>query len=403
MSLSLKIARRYLFAKKSTNAINVISGITVLGIAVGSAALILFLSVFNGLEDLLAGLYSSFDPDVKVTPAEGKTFTLKDKEILDLQSIEGIAYVSKTLEEIALFEYKGSQNLGIIKGVEENYRHVTSIDSVMQEGYFSIKDGVRNMAIVGYGMQNKLSISIEDYLSTIAVYMVKQKKTSIDQPFRKRYLYPGGSYMIQARFDEKYVLTNLDFVQELRGYYNGEISALEIKLEEGTNSSTVIPKIKKILGNDFEVKNQYQQNAAFFKLMNVEKWMGYAVVGLALLLVGVNMIGALLMIVLDKKKDIAILKSMGANETTIRNIFLLEGLLLSLLGMFIGFCVAIILYVLQKKVGIIQMHGFIVDTYPISMRVGDFVVVFLTVIIIAGLFSWIPARRAAKMETLIGE
>lgn len=374
-----------------------------LGIAVGSAALILFLSVFNGLEDLLAGLYSSFDPDVKVTPAEGKTFTLKDKEILDLQSIEGIAYVSKTLEEIALFEYKGSQNLGIIKGVEENYRHVTSIDSVMQEGYFSIKDGVRNMAIVGYGMQNKLSISIEDYLSTIAVYMVKQKKTSIDQPFRKRYLYPGGSYMIQARFDEKYVLTNLDFVQELRGYYNGEISALEIKLEEGTNSSTVIPKIKKILGNDFEVKNQYQQNAAFFKLMNVEKWMGYAVVGLALLLVGVNMIGALLMIVLDKKKDIAILKSMGANETTIRNIFLLEGLLLSLLGMFIGFCVAIILYVLQKKVGIIQMHGFIVDTYPISMRVGDFVVVFLTVIIIAGLFSWIPARRAAKMETLIGE
>lgn len=402
MNLPLKIARRYLFAKKSTNAINIISGISVFGISVGTAALILVLSVFNGFEDLLTGLFSSFNPDVKVLPAEGKIFEINPEEMASLNSLKGIEYMSSTLEEVAFFEYKGSQDFGILKGVDQHFDEVTGIDSTIREGQYLLKDGERVMAVLGVVMRNNLSINVDDDFSMMSVYMGKRGKVSaLGDPFKKRFVAPVGTFVIQQDFDSRYVLTDLDFVRDLLEYET-EISSLEIKLKPGADGVAVINSIKNILGPRVMVKDRYQQDEAFLKLMNVEKWVAFAIVLLMLALILFNMIGALWMIVMDKKKDIAILKSMGAVNSTIRNIFINEGLLLAFLGIFIGFALAILLYLIQKYLGIVPIPaGFVVDAYPISMRMVDFVVVGSTVVVFCFLASIPPAMRASRVSALI--
>ncbi len=402
MNLPLKIARRYLFAKKSTNAINIISGISVFGISVGTAALILVLSVFNGFEDLLTGLFSSFNPDVKVLPAEGKVFEINPEEMASLNSLKGIEYMSSTLEEVAFFEYKGSQDFGILKGVDQHFDEVTGIDSTIREGQYLLKDGERVMAVLGVVMRNNLSINVDDDFSMMSVYMGKRGKVSaLGDPFKKRFVAPVGTFVIQQDFDSRYVLTDLDFVRDLLEYET-EISSLEIKLKPGADGVAVINSIKNILGPRVMVKDRYQQDEAFLKLMNVEKWVAFAIVLLMLALILFNMIGALWMIVMDKKKDIAILKSMGAVNSTIRNIFINEGLLLAFLGIFIGFALAILLYLIQKYLGIVPIPaGFVVDAYPISMRMVDFVVVGSTVVVFCFLASIPPAMRASRVSALI--
>ncbi len=402
MNLPLKIARRYLFAKKSTNAINIISGISVFGISVGTAALILVLSVFNGFEDLLTGLFSSFNPDVKVLPAEGKIFEINPEEMASLNSLKGIEYMSSTLEEVAFFEYKGSQDFGILKGVDQHFDEVTGIDSTIREGQYLLKDGERVMAVLGVVMRNNLSINVDDDFSMMSVYMGKRGKVSaLGDPFKKRFVAPVGTFVIQQDFDSRYVLTDLDFVRDLLEYET-EISSLEIKLKPEADGLAVINSIKNILGPRVMVKDRYQQDEAFLKLMNVEKWVAFAIVLLMLALILFNMIGALWMIVMDKKKDIAILKSMGAVNSTIRNIFINEGLLLAFLGIFIGFALAILLYLIQKYLGIVPIPaGFVVDAYPISMRMVDFVVVGSTVVVFCFLASIPPAMRASRVSALI--
>jgi len=402
MNLPLKIARRYLFAKKSTNAINIISGISVFGISVGTAALILVLSVFNGFEDLLTGLFSSFNPDVKVLPVEGKIFEIHPEEMAALDSIEGIEFMSSTLEEVAFFEYKGSQDFGVLKGVDQYFDEVTGIDSTIREGQYLLKERERVMAVLGVVMRNNLSINVDDDFSMMSVYMGKRGKVSaLGDPFKKRLVSPVGTFVIQQDFDSRYVLTDLDFVRDLLEYEK-EISSLEIKLKDGADELLVINNIKKILGASVLIKNRYQQDEAFLKLMNVEKWVAFAIVLLMLALILFNMIGALWMIVMDKKKDIAILKSMGAVNSTIRNVFINEGLLLALLGIFIGFALAIILYLIQKYLGIVPIPaGFVVDAYPISMRLIDFIVVGLTVVGFCFLASIPPAIRASRVSALI--
>ena len=404
MNLPLNIAKRYLFAKKSTNAINIISGISVFGISVGTAALILVLSVFNGFEDLITGLFSNFNPDVKVIPAKGKTFRADSLQIASLTELRGIEYVSQSLEEIAFFEYKGTQDFGMLKGVDQYYHAVTRIDSTVREGVYRFKDGSRQLAVFGVGMRNNLGINIDDYLATVSVYMPKRKNvSSTSKPFKKRLIYPVGTFIIQQDFDNKYVLCDLDFARDLLGFKNGEVSSLEIKLRPLPPSGTVAA-IQQIMGPEFIIKDRYQQDEAFLKLMNIEKWMSYAILSLTLILVAFNMIGALWMIVLDKKKDIAILRAMGAHQQTIRRIFLTEGLLLSFLGMSIGFILALSLYYTQKFFGIVPIPpGFVVDAYPISIRLFDFIVVAFTVIGI-GLLASIPAAlRAAQVSAMIRE
>ncbi len=404
MSLSSKIARRYLFAKKSTNAINIISAISVFGIAVGTAALILVLSVFNGFEELITGLFSNFNPDVKITPVKGKSFEVDSSMIKQLEALPGVEYVSGTLEETALFEYRSSQDFGIVKGVDDNFQYVTSIDSTIREGSLRFKDGDRNLAVLGVGMRNKLSVNIDDFLATLNIYMPKRKKGGLlSKPFKKMFVYPVGTFVIQQDFDNQYVLTSLEFARRLLDLKN-KLSAFELKLNPAFEKEAVLTDIQKIVGKEFKVKDRYLQDEAFLKLMNVEKWMSFAILSLTLILVAFNMIGALWMIVLEKKKDIAILKAMGTQDQTIRNIFLIEGMLLSLLGIIIGMTIAILLYISQKAYGIVPIpEGFVVDAYPIKMQFVDFVVVACTVILIGLIASIPPALRAVRVSAMIRE
>jgi len=401
MRLPLKIARRYLFAKKSTNAINIISGISVFGISVGTAALILVLSVFNGFEDLITGLFSNFNPDIKVTITEGKSFEADSMLIARITALPTVAVASKTIEETALFVYKKNESFGILKGVDDQYKFVTGIDSTLREGAYRFQDGNREMAVLGVGIRNRLSVNVGDYLSFLEVYMPKRKSTGpLSKPFKKKLIYPAGTFVIQQDFDSQYILSSLKFAQNLLSQKK-RIGALEIKLIDEANAKTAAANIREIMGPDYTVKDRYQQDEAFLKLMNIEKWMSYAILCLTLILVAFNMIGALWMIVLDKKEDISILRSMGAPRKMIRQIFLSEGILLGMLGMILGFLIAITLYLAQKNMGIVPIPaGFVVDAYPISMRLPDFLVVGITVFAITLLASLPAAFRAARVPAV---
>ena len=403
LSLSLKIARRYLFAKKSTNVINLISGISVLGITIGTAALILILSVFNGFEDLLTGLFSTFNPDVKIVAAKGKTFKIEEELFEKIKTTNGVALVSKTLEEVAFFEYKGRQDFGTVKGVDENFKSVTGIDSTIREGRILFQEKESEFAVVGGGMRNKLGINVEDQFAAMAVYMPNRKHRagSLSQPFKKQFAYPVGTFVNQQDFDNQYVLTSLDFARKLMGSKN-DLSAIEIKLAESADPKSVTVNLQNLLGENFIVKDRYMQDEAYLKLMNVEKWMSFAILILMMVMIAFNMIGSLWMIVLEKKKDIAILKSMGATENMIRNIFLQEGFLLTLLGVSIGLVIAFAIYQLQINFGIVSFPGsFAFDAYPISMRFWDVFVVVISVSAIGFLASILPARRAERVSSLI--
>lgn len=403
MNLPLKFARRYLFAKRSTNAINVISGITVLGLSIGTAALILVLSVFNGLEELISSMVSSFNPDVKVAPLKGKVFVLEDGQLAALQSIDGVSYVSETLEEVAFFQYKNSSDVGILKGVDDAFHKVTKIDSTLFEGRYQLRSENDNFVILGSGMRRKLGVNIDDPFNSLKVYMAKRKKVGpLSKPFRELYATPKATFNIQTDTDNQYVISSLTFARKLLNYKK-ETSFLEIKLAPNIEEEAVIEEIKKIVGPSFSVKNRYEQDEAFNKVMHVEKWMSYAILSLTLLLVAFNMVGALWMIVLDKKKDISILKAMGAGDNTVRNIFLHEGFLLSLIGMVSGFTIAIILYILQKTFGIVPSPGFIVESYPITMRFTDFLVVAATVMVVGIIASIAPALKAASIPAIVRE
>lgn len=404
MNFPLKIAKRYLFAKKSTNAINIITGISVFGVTIGTAALVIVLSVFNGFEDLLTSLFSNFNPDIKVTPVEGKVFTVDSTKIADLEALAGVEIVAKSLEEVAFFEYQGTQLFGVVKGVDSFYESISNIDSTIVEGEFLLEKNNVPHAVLGQTIASKLMVNIYDDFEELAIFMAKKNPSKMGSPFRKQFARPSGTFKIQQEFDSKYILTPLAFTQQLLGYKKGEISALEIRLNPAVDAEKTQNEIQQLMGTGFHVKNEYQQEEAFLKLMNIEKWLFFALFTFMIIIIAFNLIGALWMMVLEKKHDIAILKSMGAQDTTIRNIFLNQGLFLCGLGILSGFALAIILYILQKTVGIVTIpDGFVVDTYPVEIRFFDFFKVGITVLLIGLLASLPSAMKASQIPAMIQE
>jgi lipoprotein-releasing system permease protein len=406
MNLSFKIARRYLFARKSTNAINLITGISVLGVSIGTASLILVLSVFNGFEDLIKSLFSNFNPDVKITATLGKTFVPDSAALEQVRGLPGVEALSLTLEEVAFFEYEDNQDFGILKGVDSNFHRVNHIDSTVLEGVYSFHIRGREAAVMGIGMRNKLKVDVTDPFTSLSVYMPKRKQAGpLDKPFRQQFIVPAGSFIIQQDFDNQYILSSLEFARSLLAAPQS-VSALEVRLNNRVAARETLDQIRTILGPDFAVKDRYQQDEAFFKLMNIEKWMSFAILSLTLLLVAFNMIGSLWMIVLEKKPDISILKSMGASDRLIRSIFLTEGLLLCGLGMLAGYALAIGLYFIHTNLeyGLISIpQGFLITAYPISLRGADFILIALTVLGIGLLASIPPALRAQRVPAIILE
>ncbi len=401
MNLSFEIAKRYLIGKKSTNAINVISGISIFGLTIGTAALLLILSVFNGFEDLIGNLFNSFHPDLKVVPSKGVYFEADTSDIYKLGQIEGIDKFSLVLEEVVLFEYDGRQEAGFLKGVDDSFNEVTNIDSTLIAGKFILQKDDVNFAVCGFGIHNKLSINNNDIINPINVYAAIKTNNPLEKDYASTSLYPSGVFSIDSEEDGQYIFTNLQLVRSLIKKplaYNG----IEIKKTIDANEEKIRGEIEKILGKNITIKNRYQQNESFLRIMNIEKWISYLIACFTLALISFNLVGALWMIVLDKKRDISVLKSMGYTSAEVKNVILILGMFIGIIGLVLGILIALFFYYLQKNYDLISVPaGFLIDAYPISLKWTDFILVSITVIVLSLLASILPALRASKITTYV--
>jgi lipoprotein-releasing system permease protein len=401
----LKFAWRYFKAKKSTNAINVISWVSVVAIVFGTASLIVILSAFNGFESLVKSLYASFYPDIKISAAKGQLITLTQKQLDELRGISGIETFSLVAEEKALIQNGGLQTIVHIKGVDENYARVAGIASHLYRGEYRLGNEDQPCLVFGVGVEQALALSSDQAISPVSVYLPNKKVTETTDPLSSLSLslaIPRGSFAIESEFDNKYVITNLDFIQAYSGYQQDQYSAVEIKLNSNVNPSSVVESISLLLGSNYKIEDRYQQNNTLYTTIKLEKLAIYGIFTLILVVAAFNMIGALSMLVLEKKKDIQVLMAMGANQSLIQKIFLAEGVLLSTIGTFGGMIIALILYYVQVTYKLVPLQGetFLIDYYPVKLAVSDFLLVGITVFAIGIVASWIPSRKAtsAKME-----
>ena len=401
----LKFAWRYFKAKKSTNAINVISWVSVVAIVFGTASLIVILSAFNGFESLVKSLYASFYPDIKISAAKGQLITLTQKQLDELRGIRGIETFSLVAEEKALIQNGGLQTVVHIKGVDENYAEVAGIASHLYRGEYRLGNEDQPGLVFGIGVEQALALASDQAISPVSVYLPNKKVTETADPLSSLSLslaIPRGSFAIQSEFDNKYVFTNLDFIQAYSGYQQDQYSAVEIKLNSNVNPSSVVESISLLLGSNYKIEDRYQQNNTLYTTIKLEKLAIYGIFTLILVVAAFNMIGALSMLVLEKKKDIQVLMAMGANQSLIQKIFLAEGILLSTIGTFGGMIIALILYYVQVTYKLVPLQGetFLIDYYPVKLAVSDFLLVGITVFAIGVVASWIPSRKAtsAKME-----
>lgn len=405
MNFPFYIARRYLFSKKKHNAINVISGISVCGVALATLALVCTLSVFNGFQDMVASFFTAFDPQLKITVREGKVFDGQDERIRAVCALPEIDVFTETLEENAMVQYKDRQAMVVLKGVEDNFEELTSIDSILYgAGEFLLHDSIVNYGIMGVELVATLGTGLQ-FVDPLQVYLPKRNaKVNMANPsasFNQDYLYsPGVVFVVnQQEYDGKYILTSLDFLRQLLDYTT-EVSAMELKLKSDANVSSVQAKIKKILGDAFVVQNRYQQQADVFRIMEIEKLISYLFLTFILMIACFNVIGSLSMLILDKKEDVVTLRSLGADDKLISRIFLFEGRLISLLGAVTGIVLGLTLCFIQQRFGVISLGGgggtFVVDAYPVSVHAWDIVLVFVTVLAVGFLSVWYPVRYLSK-------
>ena len=399
MNLPLYIARRYLFSKKQQNVINIISLISVIGVAVGSMALVVVLSVFNGFDGLIHSLFGSFDPDLKILPARGKTFIPDSIAFDQIRHMEGVAFYTEIIEENALLKYGNRERTAIVKGVGEEFSLMTGIDTMMVEGSFVLDTPEQHFAVMGYGVAMDLGIGLT-FVDPIKFYVPKRKGHLTSNPVNAlniEYLYPAGFFVIQQDFDSQYVLVPLEFARKLFNYPKA-VSAIELKLTNRDQQDEIQHRIKDLLGDKFVVKNQFQLHATLFKMMQSEKAAIFFILAFILVIASFNVIGSLTMLILDKKSDIATLTSMGANQKTIERIFLMEGMLISTYGAIMGITLGTMLCWLQKKFALIQLQGenFIVSAYPVDLQIIDLLYIAITVILIGYLACRFPVRYITK-------
>jgi lipoprotein-releasing system permease protein len=398
-------AWRYFKAKKSANAINIIAWVTVGVIAFATACQILVLSVFNGFEGLVKSLYGAFYTDLKIVPAKGKTFLLTPSQINQVKNTPGINGIALIAEEKALLQNQDQQSIVYLKGVDDNYIHVTGVAAKTIQGKFETGTPDDPGLIVGYGIQNAAAITVAERLgaSTLTIILPKKGKLSVNDPMGS--LSEGnatatGVFSIQQDFDNKYAITNIGFVKQQMGFAEDEYSACEIKVNSNVNTAPIQEQLKNILGNGFTVLNKYEQNQSLYSTMKMEKWFIYAVLTLILLVAAFNMISALTMLVLEKQKDISILQSMGADKNMVLKIFLGEGLLLAGIGAASGILLALLLCFLQVQFKLVKLQGgsFLIDYFPVKLDATDFMLVTATVAVIAFIASWLPAKKAARQD-----
>ena len=407
MNLPYYIAKRYLISKKSHNAINVISGVSVCGIALATLALVCTLSVFNGFQELVTTFFTAFDSELKITSVSGKVFDAQDERIQSLRQLPEVEVFSESLEDNAMVQYKGRQAMVVIKGVEDNFNQLTAIDSILYgRGDMVLHDEVVDYAIPGVDVTSSLGTGIR-FLDPLEVYAPKRgSKINVANPstsFQTAYLHSSGLIFAvnQQKYDASYILTSLSFARDLF-QYDTEVSSIELKLKEGSNIYKVQKKISQSLGEDFQVLNRYEQQADTYRIMEVEKLISYAFLSFILLIACFNVIGSLSMLIIDKRADVVTLRNLGANDRLISKIFLLEGCMISFMGAIIGVALGLMLCFAQQEFGILSLGSgassgaFVVDAYPVSVHFSDVVLVLITVLVIGYLSVLLPVRYLSR-------
>jgi lipoprotein-releasing system permease protein len=408
--LNFLFAWRYFKARKSTNAINIIAWISIVAIIIGTASLILVLSVFNGFEGLVKSLYSSFYPELKISPATGKTMVLTQQQLQQIRSVKGVKNISMVVEEKALLQNKAGegdssdyQSVVSIKGVDSNYASVSGVAQQIVEGAFNTGTEDQPLLVLGAGIQSALSVLSDRNIKPLVIYMPRKGDVNLMDPFKSLSsdaVNTAGTFQIQPDFDNKYAITNLAFVKRMMGIPEDHYGAAEIATTPKADVNEVQDRLKKILQGNYIVQNRFEQNASLYSVMRIEKWIIYAILSLILVVAAFNMIGALTMLVLEKKQDITVLHALGAQQSFIQKIFLNEGLLLAMIGGGTGMLIAFLLGFLQNMFHFIPLQGntFMIDYFPVKMVPSDFLLVGFTVLVIALVASWIPARKAALQQ-----
>jgi lipoprotein-releasing system permease protein len=401
VNLSFYIARRYLLGKKSQNAINIISSISVLGVATGTMALVIVLSVFNGFDQVVKSLFSTFDPDIKISAVVGKTFVPDEQKLDSLRSIPGVYAVSEVVEENVLLLYGDKQHIATIKGVDDAFEEVTGLDSMIYEGTMKLKDRNRPYAIVGQGVAYSLRIGLH-FVDPIFVYTIDRKsRINLSQPeesIRRDFIYPSGIFAIEQDYDSRYIISPIEFVRKLLDY-DHEVTFLEIKLDPRFQPDMVQHEIEGLMGGGFHVKNRQQQNELFYRVMKSEKWAIFLILTFILIIASFNIIGSLSMLIIEKKRDIITLRNMGANKRLIQRIFLVEGWLISVIGSITGLFLGTGISWIQQRFGVIKLSGsgtFIIDAYPVRIELVDIVLIWITVLLIGLMAARYPVRQISR-------
>lgn len=405
MNFPFYIAKRYLFSKKSHNAINVISAISVCGVALATMALVCTLSVFNGFQDLVATFFTAFDPQLKITAVSGKVFDGEDARVLKLAEMPEIELITRTLEDNAMVKYQDRQAMVVVKGVEDNFEQQSAIDSILYgRGNPVLHDEVADYVIPGMGLVSVLGSGVR-FLDPLVVYAPKRgSKVNLSNPsasFVSGKLFSSGLVFAvsQEKYDMSYMLTSLNFARRLFQYDN-EVSSIEVKLKDGYSVAQAKQKITALLGDEFRVQDRYQQQADTFRIMEIEKLISYFFLTFILMIACFNVIGSLSMLIIDKKQDALTLRNLGANDRLIIRIFLLEGRMISFIGAVAGILVGLLLCSVQQQFGIISLGSsagsFVIDAYPVSIHLTDIILIFLTVLLVGFLSVWYPVHYFSK-------
>ena len=398
MNLSLRIARRYLFSKKSHNAINIISAISVCGVALATLALVCTLSVFNGFHDLVESMFTNIDPELKIESTQGRTFEPTDSLLALIASTPGVEVITPTLQNNAMAQYRQKQVMVTVKGVADNFRELTTIDDILYgEGTFMLQDEVVDYGILGIQIPYTLNSGIR-FLDPLTLYAPKSgTRVNFANPmtnFNTGRLYsPGVVFCVnQEKYDASYIITSLDFARKLFGCPTA-VSAIELKTAAGVRPERVKKALRHALGDAYTVSDRYEQQEDVFKIVKIEKFISYLFLCFILLVACFNIISSVSMLILDKQANIATLRSMGADDSLIRRVFLWEGNLISLCGAAFGMILGVILCLLQQHFGLLKLGSsgaFVVDAYPVSVHLTDVLLVFFTVLIVSSLAVWLP-------------
>lgn len=385
-----------------------ISWISILAIIVGTAALILVLSVFNGFEDLVKSLYSSFYPDIRITATQGKQIILTQQQLDRIRSVKGVKALTLTAEEKAFLQNGEAQSIVYLKGVDQNYPTVTNVGEYMVAGEFNTGNADNPLLVLGAGIENAVGVQADRNLAPLTIYLPRKTEVSLSDPLQSinaDTVNTAGTFIIQQEFDNKYVLTNLDFVRSMLEMPQDAYTAAEILLQPGSDADALKRALQKELSPTYSVLTRYEQNRSLYAVMRTEKWVIYAILSLILVVAAFNMIGALTMLVLEKQKDIYVLHALGGSRGLIQKIFLSEGLLLAIIGGVVGMILALGMALAQIHYKLIPLQGgtFLIDYFPVKLRLGDFILVSVTILVIALIASWVPARKAALQQFQLRE